>query len=150
MNRASFQALGISNGLLQVSNIRHLHSPSEFQLRWLVCFVLFWSLFWFWFFFGWGDDEQCKDGGLGDPGRYFFSSYTCIIYLSQTFFWVPTLKNAMLWPWTWCPIFYCSVLYIFWQKGMENTQYNLKNHHIPAMKKTWNIVDNPIFYFSII
>lgn len=33
------------------------------------------------------------------------------------------------------------------KKRMENNQYNLKNHHIPAMKKTWNIVDNPIFHF---
>lgn len=65
MNRASFKALGISNGLLQVSNIRHLHSPSEFQLRWLVVF-----------FWGGGDDEQCKDRGLGDPGRYFFFFYS--------------------------------------------------------------------------
>lgn len=95
MNRASFKALGISNGLLQVSNIRYHNFPSEFQLRWLGFFLL-----------GGGDDEQCKDRGLGDPGRYFFffyskvprtmstfpksvfflSSYTFIIYLSSNFF----------------------------------------------------------------
>lgn len=69
MNRASFKALGISNGLLQVSNIRYHNLPSEFQLRWLGFFVFFWGG-------GRGDDEQCKDRGLGDPGRYFFFFYS--------------------------------------------------------------------------